>query len=301
MKRLRDLLGMAKDGGKRTLAVAAADEADTLEAVYHAVKEGLVKAVLVGDQDKIWRIAKERGIDLKDMDVVDAKDPVIASQVAVKTVRSCEADLLMKGLVKTADLFKAVLDKEIGLRTGSLLSHVFLVEVPRKEKWYALSDAAIVISPTLQEKVQIVENAIKLMHLLGIMEPKVAILSAVETVNPAMPATVDAAAITLMASRGQIKGAIVDGPLALDVAISRRCAEIKGVKSPVAGDADVLIVPGVEAGNLMGKALIHAGGGDVAGIVMGALKPIVLTSRSETIEGKLLSIALGVYLSGRMS
>lgn len=301
MKKLRELVNMAKDSGVKTLALTSAEERSALEAVYLAVKEGIIRALLIGDKERIWSIIKDRGFDVRGMEIIDEKDPVVAAQRAVKIVRDCQADLLMKGLVKTADLFKAVLDKDIGLRTGRLLSHVFLVEIPRKRRWYALSDAAIVISPTLPEKVQIIENAVTLMHLLGVNEPKVAVLSAIETVNPAIPSTLDAAALTLMASRGQIKGAIVDGPLALDVAISKRCAQVKGVKSPVAGDADLLIVPNVEAGNLMGKALLHAGGGAVAGVVMGARKPIVLTSRAEGPEGKYLSIALGVFLAGRMS
>ncbi|MCS7232946.1 MAG: bifunctional enoyl-CoA hydratase/phosphate acetyltransferase [Synergistetes bacterium] len=301
MEDLSELLNMARDVGKRRIAIVAAEDEDVVESAYLSVREGIASVVLLGNQDKIWSISKERNFNLEGMEILGTSDSISAAQMAVKMVRSGEVDLLMKGLIKTADLLKVVLDKEIGLRTGKLLSHIFLVEVPRKRRWYALTDAAIVVSPGIPEKVQIIENAIDLMHYLGIKEPKVALLAAIETVNPAMPTTVEAAAITLMGLRGQIKGAIIDGPLALDVAIDERCAKIKGVRSPVAGNADVLIVPNVEAGNMMGKALIQAGGGRAAGVVMGALKPIVMTSRAQNVESRLLSIALGVFLVGRMN
>lgn len=301
MFELTELLTMARGGGKRRLAIAAAEDEDALEAASLSVREDIADVILLGDEDRIWKIAKEMKLDLNKCEVIKVPDPISAAQVAVKMVRNGEADFLMKGLVKTADLLKAVLDKDNGLRTGRLLSHVFLVEVPRKGRWYAITDAAIVVSPGISEKVQIIENAIELMHRLGIKEPKVALLAAIEVVNPAMPTTLEAAAITMMNLRGQIKGAIIDGPLALDVAIDERCAKIKGVKSPVAGNADVLVVPNVEAGNMLGKALIQAGGGRAAGVVMGALKPIVMTSRAQSAESKLLSIALGAFLAGRVS
>lgn len=301
MFELTELLTMARGGGKRRLAIAAAEDEDALEAASLSVREDIADVILLGDEDRIWKIAKEMKLDLNKCELINVPDPISAAQVAVKMVRNGEADFLMKGLVKTADLLKAVLDKDNGLRTGRLLSHVFLVEVPRKGRWYAITDAAIVVSPGISEKVQIIENAIELMHRLGIKEPKVALLAAIEVVNPAMPTTLEAAAITMMNLRGQIKGAIIDGPLALDVAIDERCAKIKGVKSPVAGNADVLVVPNVEAGNMLGKALIQAGGGRAAGVVMGALKPIVMTSRAQSAESKLLSIALGAFLAGRVS
>jgi phosphate butyryltransferase len=301
LKKLRELLDMAKEGEKRTIAVAAAEDADVLEAVYLAKKEKIVDAVLVGSKKKIESLAESLQIDLKRLEIIDAPDPVSSAQTAVKMVRDGACDLLMKGLVKTAELLKIVLDKEMGFRTGRLLSHVFLVEVPRRRRWYAITDGGIVIAPSIAEKLQILENAIQLMHLLGIREPRVAVLAAVETVNYSMPATVDAAMLTVMAARKQIKGAIVDGPLALDVAICAKAAKVKGVKSPVAGKADVLLVPDIEAGNLLGKALVYGCGGTAAGVVMGARKPIVLTSRADSAETKLLSIALGAVLSGRMS
>lgn len=300
MKRLRELLDLAKKGKRRSIAVAAAEDADVLEAVFLAKKEGIANPVLIGQVKKIEKTAQSLGIDLTGFEIIDATDTLSAAQLAVKMVRDGTCDLLMKGLVKTAELLKIVLDKEMGFRTGRLLSHVFLVELPRRRRWYAMTDGGIVIAPSISEKLQILENALELMHLLGIKEPKVAVLAAVETVNPSMPATMDAALLTVMAARKQIKGAIVDGPLALDVAISNKAAKVKGVKSPVAGKADILLVPDIEAGNLLGKALVYGCGGVAAGVVMGARKPIVLTSRADSAETKLLSIALGAVLAGRM-
>ncbi len=300
MKRLRELLDLAKEGKRRSIAVAAAEDADVLEAVFLAKKEGIANPVLIGQVKKIEKTAQSLGINLADFEIIDATDTVSAAQLAVKMVRDGTCDLLMKGLVRTAELLRIVLDKEMGFRTGRLLSHVFLVELPRRRRWYAMTDGGIVIAPSISEKLQILENALELMHLLGIKEPKVAVLAAVETVSPSMPATMDAALLTVMAARKQIKGAIVDGPLALDVAISTKAAKVKGVKSPVAGKADILLVPDIEAGNLLGKALVYGCGGVAAGVVMGARKPIVLTSRADSAETKLLSIALGAVLAGRM-
>ncbi len=300
MKRLRELLDLAKEGKRRSIAVAAAEDVDVLEAVFLAKKEGIANPVLIGQVKKIEKTAQSLGINLADFEIIDATDTVSAAQLAVKMVRDGTCDLLMKGLVRTAELLRIVLDKEMGFRTGRLLSHVFLVELPRRRRWYAMTDGGIVIAPSISEKLQILENALELMHLLGIKEPKVAVLAAVETVSPSMPATMDAALLTVMAARKQIKGAIVDGPLALDVAISTKAAKVKGVKSPVAGKADILLVPDIEAGNLLGKALVYGCGGVAAGVVMGARKPIVLTSRADSAETKLLSIALGAVLAGRM-
>ncbi len=300
MKRLRELLDLAKEGKRRSIAVAAAEDADVLEAVFLAKKEGIANPVLIGQVKKIEKTAQSLGINLADFEIIDATDTVSAAQLAVKMVRDGTCDLLMKGLVRTAELLRIVLDKEMGFRTGRLLSHVFLVDLPRRRRWYAITDGGIVIAPSISEKLQILENALELMHLLGIKEPKVAVLAAVETVSPSMPATMDAALLTVMAARKQIKGAIVDGPLALDVAISTKAAKVKGVKSPVAGKADILLVPDIEAGNLLGKALVYGCGGVAAGVVMGARKPIVLTSRADSAETKLLSIALGAVLAGRM-
>ena len=294
MQRLDFLLEESKKGRPMTLALACPYGDDALAAVARAQRDGIVKAVLIGDEEKIRRLAEQEGHDLSDISVVDEPDDDRAVEKSVKMVSSKEADLLMKGLVKTSSLLKAVLDKEWGLRTGSLLSHLFLFEVPILDgRVVGVSDGGMNTYPDLSAKVKIIENAAACYHKIGVPQPKIAALAAVETVNPDMPATLDAAALAKMNERGQIKGCLVDGPLALDNAISEESARIKGLSSPVAGKADMLLVPDIEAGNFVGKVLLYMTGGRGAGVVLGAKKPIVLTSRFDTMETKLLSIALG--------
>ncbi|NLB83781.1 MAG: bifunctional enoyl-CoA hydratase/phosphate acetyltransferase [Synergistaceae bacterium] len=294
MQRLDFLLEESKKGRPMTLALACPYGDDALAAVTRAQREGIIKAVLIGDEEKIRRLADQEGHDLSDISVVDEPDDDRAVEKSVKMVSSKEADLLMKGLVKTSSLLKAVLDKEWGLRTGSLLSHLFLFEVPVLDgRVVGVSDGGMNTYPDLSAKVKIIENAAACYHKIGVPQPKIAALAAVETVNPDMPATLDAAALAKMNERGQIKGCLVDGPLALDNAISGESARIKGLNSPVAGKADMLLVPDIEAGNFVGKVLLYMTGGRGAGVVLGAKKPIVLTSRFDTMETKLLSIALG--------
>ncbi len=294
MQRLDFLLEESKKGRPMTLALACPYGDDALAAVTRAQREGIIKAVLIGDEEKIRRLAEQEGHDLSDISVVDEPDDDRAVEKSVKMVSSKEADLLMKGLVKTSSLLKAVLNKEWGLRTGSLLSHLFLFEVPVLDgRVVGVSDGGMNTYPDLSAKVKIIENAAACYHKIGVPQPKIAALAAVETVNPDMPATLDAAALAKMNERGQIKGCLVDGPLALDNAISGESARIKGLSSPVAGKADMLLVPDIEAGNLVGKVLLYMTGGRGAGVVLGAKKPIVLTSRFDTMETKLLSIALG--------
>ena len=294
MQRLDFLLEESKKGRPMTLALACPYGDDALAAVARAQREGIVKAVLIGDEEKIRRLAEQEGHDLSDISVVDEPDDDRAVEKSVKMVSSKEADLLMKGLVKTSSLLKAVLDKEWGLRTGSLLSHLFLFEVPILDgRVVGVSDGGMNTYPDLSAKVKIIENAAACYHKIGVPQPKIAALAAVETVNPDMPATLDAAALAKMNERGQIKGCLVDGPLALDNAISEESARIKGLSSPVAGKADMLLVPDIEAGNFVGKVLLYMTGGRGAGVVLGAKKPIVLTSRFDSMETKLLSIALG--------
>ncbi len=294
MQRLDFLLEESKKGRPMTLALACPYGDDALAAVARAQLEGIVKAVLIGDEGKIRRLAEQEGHDLSGISVVDEPDDDRAVEKSVKMVSSKEADLLMKGLVKTSSLLKAVLDKEWGLRTGSLLSHLFLFEVPILDgRVVGVSDGGMNTYPDLSAKVKIIENAAACYHKIGVPQPKIAALAAVETVNPDMPATLDAAALAKMNERGQIKGCLVDGPLALDNAISEESARIKGLSSPVAGKADMLLVPDIEAGNFVGKVLLYMTGGRGAGVVLGAKKPIVLTSRFDTMETKLLSIALG--------
>lgn len=294
MQRLDFLLEESKKGRPMTLALACPYGDDALAAVTRAQREGIIKAVLIGDEEKIRRLADQEGHDLSTITVVDEPDDDRAVEKSVKMVSSKEADLLMKGLVKTSSLLKAVLNKEWGLRTGSLLSHLFLFEVPVLDgRVVGVSDGGMNTYPDLSAKVKIIENAAACYHKIGVPQPKIAALAAVETVNPDMPATLDAAALAKMNERGQIKGCLVDGPLALDNAISGESARIKGLSSPVAGKADMLLVPDIEAGNLVGKVLLYMTGGRGAGVVLGAKKPIVLTSRFDTMETKLLSIALG--------
>jgi phosphate butyryltransferase len=228
---------------------------------------------------------------------VEEPDEARAAELAVRAVSSGEADLLMKGNVKTATLLKAVLNKEWGLRSGSLLSHVFLFEIPKVGKVFCMTDGGMSMYPDLTAKKGIIENAVECYHKLGVECPRVAALAAVEVVNQDMPCTIDAAVLTQMNRRGQIKGCIVDGPLALDNAVSEESARHKGIVSDVAGKADILLVPDIEAGNLMGKVMIYMSGGRGAGVIVGARKPIVLTSRFDNVETKLLSIAFGAVLA----
>ena len=294
MQRLDFLLEESKKGRPMTLALACPYGDDALAAVSRAQREGIIKAVLLGDEEKIRRLAGQEGHDLSGISVVNEPDDDRAVEKSVKMVSSKEADLLMKGLVKTSSLLKAVLNKEWGLRTGSLLSHLFLFEVPVLDgRVVGVSDGGMNTYPDLSAKVKIIENAAACYHKIGVPQPKIAALAAVETVNPDMPATLEAAALAKMNERGQIKGCLVDGPLALDNAISGESARIKGLSSPVAGSADMLLVPDIEAGNFVGKVLLYMTGGRGAGVVLGAKKPIVLTSRFDTMETKLLSIALG--------
>lgn len=293
MKDFDAMMEMAKSGRKMRLSVAAAEDDEVLIAVDEGRKLGIIEATLVGDKSKIEQIAKAASIDLNCYEIVDVKSKLEAVRTAVSLVSGGKADFLMKGQVPTADLLRAVLDKEIGLRGGGLLSHVMVYSVPTYHKLLFLTDGGMVTNPDLAQKVQIVNNAVKVTKALGINSPRVAPLCAVEVVNPDMQATLDAAALTKMCERGQIKDCIIDGPLALDNAISKEAAKHKGINSPVAGEADILLVPNIEAGNLLGKSLTYFAMAKLAGVIMGAKCPIVLVSRADTHESKLYSIALG--------
>ena len=298
MQGIRFLLDESKKGRPMTLSVACPYGDDALGAVTRAQREGIIKAVLVGNEEKIRALAEREGHDLSGISVVEEKDDEKATERSVRMVSSGEADLLMKGLVKTSSLLKAVLDKEWGLRTGSLLSHLFLFEVPALGgRVVGVSDGGMNTYPDLNGKVKIIENAVGCYHKIGVPQPKIAALAAVEVVNPDMPATLDAAALAKMSDRGQIKGCLVDGPFALDNAVSVEAARTKGLTSPVAGNADMLLVPDIECGNLVGKVLLYMTGGKGAGVILGARKPIVLTSRFDSMETKLLSIALGALVA----
>jgi phosphate butyryltransferase len=298
MKSVREIIEAAKAAGKKRVAVAAAHEESALEAVFDAAKHGLVDPILIGDLDKIRQIAADLGAELTGYRLIDEKDFAKAAAQAVALVRAGEADMLMKGVLDTSILLKAALNKEAGLNAGRLTSHVAVMEVPTYHKLLIVTDAAINIAPDLPGKLDIIANAVQVAKAIGVAEPKVALLAAVEKVNwDKMPCTADAAVITQMNRRGQVKGCLIDGPLALDNAISAESAKIKKIVSDVAGDADVLVAPDIEAGNILYKCLLDLGQAKGAGIVVGASKPIVLTSRADSAETKLASIALAALAS----
>ncbi|MHB9146073.1 MAG: phosphate butyryltransferase [Symbiobacteriia bacterium] len=297
---MRDFASMVRAAqavGPRTLAVAAAADADVLEAVKEAQQQGLCSSVLIGGEADIRRIAGEIHMDLTPHRVVNEPNPLAAARKAVELVRQGEAQLLMKGFLQTSDLLRAVLDKESGLRTGRALSHVMVIENPGYDRLFILTDVAFNVAPDLPRKVELINNAVGVCKRLGIENPKTAVLAAVETVNADMPATVEAALLAKMADRGQIKGTVVDGPLALDNAISEEAAHHKGITSPVAGQADILLVPDIEAGNMLYKGMVYFGQARAAGVVVGASAPVVLLSRADRPESKLLSIALALLLT----
>jgi phosphate butyryltransferase len=292
------LVEQVKSSKNRMISVAVAQDLDVLQALEKAHKSDLADAILVGDQQKIEKLAKENKIKLSSFEIENIIDENEAVKKSATLIREGKADVLMKGLCSTATLMKHVLDKENDLRQGGLLSHLAIFEIASYHKLILMSDAALNIAPTLEEKIGITENAIAAAHRLGIAKPKVAMITAVEKINPGkMPATTDAAIISKMADRGQIKGALVDGPLALDNAFSRKSCEVKGIVSEVGGDADIAIVPEIETGNVFYKLMSYLAGAKSAGILIGAKVPIVLTSRSDSDETKFLSIAAAARIS----
>ncbi len=299
LRHFAKMLERAKEGKRQRLSVAAPTDDDVLEGVKLAVEEGIVESILVGDADQIRSTAEKVGFNLEGVRLIDERDPTKACRTATKLVRDGEADLLMKGMVTTADLMRAVLDDTIGLRTGRILSHVSVFDIPNFDRLIFVTDGGINIAPNLSQKKEITQNAIDLARSLGVERPKVAALAAIETVNPSMPSTLEAACLAKMADRKQIKGGIVDGPLALDNAINLNAAREKGIESPVAGQADILLVPDIETGNLVGKSLVYFAGATLGGLVVGAAVPIVLTSRADLPISKLVSIALAVLASKR--
>ena len=298
MKTIADIIEAAKAGGSRRIAVAAAQEHSALAAAADAYRHGLALPILVGDRAAMVAIADELSIDLSPFEIVEEADPAKAAAKAVDLVRSGKADMLMKGLVDTSVLLKAAFNKESGINAGRLSSHVAVFETLHYHKLLIVTDAAINIAPDIPAKLDIIANAVQAAKALGVKRPKVALLAAVEKVNyEKMPCTAEAAIISQMSRRGQVKGCIVDGPLALDNAISAESARIKKIESEVAGDADILVAPDIEAGNILYKSLIDLGGAKGAGIVMGAAKPIILTSRADSAETKLASIAFASLVS----
>jgi phosphotransacetylase len=274
-------------------AVAHPCEETALAGAIEAAELGLIVPILVGPKTKVAEIAKRTKIDLAGYEMIDVAHSHDAAIRAVQLVREGQAELLMKGSLHSDELLAAVVSRE-GLRTERRISHVFIMDVPTYHKVLVVTDAAINIAPNLMDKVDICQNAIDLAIALGVETPKVAILAAVETVNPSMPATIDAAALCKMADRGQITGGLLDGPLAFDNAISVEAAKIKGIRSSVAGDPDILLVPNLEAGNMLAKQLTFLANADSAGLVVGARVPVILTSRADSVRSRIASCAVAV-------
>ncbi len=296
----KKLIDHVKDWERIPTAVCHPCSKEALEGPIDAAKTNLIDPILVGPEAKIRSLAESLNLDISPYRLVNALHSHDAAERAVALCRSGEAEALMKGSLHTAELMSAVVPSATGLRTERRVSHVFAMDVPTYPRPLFITDAAINIYPTLEDKVDILKNAIQLAHALNIPQPKVAILSAVETVNPKILATIEAAALCKMADRGQIEGAVIDGPLAFDTAISKEAALIKGIHSPVAGEADILLVPDLEAGNMLAKQLAYLGRADSAGIVLGARVPIILTSRADSAEGRLASCAVAVAFAHRL-
>ncbi|HXK22360.1 MAG TPA: phosphate acetyltransferase, partial [Myxococcota bacterium] len=290
------LIEAAKTVKPVTVAVAHPCDESSLSGAVDAAKLGLIKPILVGPKAKIEAVAKQFKLDISGYELVDAPHSHAAAAKAVELVAQGKAEALMKGSLHTDELMAEVVKKDTGLRTARRISHCFVMDVPSHPNALIISDAAVNIAPTLEDKVDIVQNAIDLARALRFPEVRVAILSAMETVNPKVPSTVEAAALCKMADRGQITGGILDGPLALDNAISPEAAEIKKIVSPVAGRANVLIVPDLEAGNMLAKSLSFLAGADCAGVVLGAKVPVILTSRADSVIARLASCAVAVLV-----
>ena len=297
LTKLSDLNELAKKSGIKRIAVAVAHDEHSLEAICAVRKTGMVEPILIGNEKKILEIAGRLKLDIGGMSIIHEESDAASVKNAVKLVREKKADILMKGNVPTAVFLRGVLDKETGLRKGDVLSHFALFEVPTYHKLIGLTDAAMIPAPDFKTKIAIINNAVEFMNKLGYAKPKVAILAAVEMVNESMPATMDAALLSKMNQRGQIKNCIIDGPLAYDNAMSLESAKHKGIVSDVAGDADLLIAPDIEAGNILYKAYGFSANAMLAAVVLGAAAPIVLTSRSDTEESKQASIVMAAAIS----
>ena len=295
------LLNRCKTLPPTSTAVAHPCDASSLKGAIEAAELGVIAPILVGPREKIAAAAKESGVDISNREIVDAPHSHASAEAAVRLVREGKADLLMKGSLHTDELMGAVVARDTGLRTERRISHCFVMDVPTLEQAIIITDAAVNIFPTLEDKVHIIQNAIDLAHALGIAKPKVAILSAMETVNPKVQSTVEAGALCKMADRGQITGGVLDGPLALDNAINLTAAKIKKIESPVAGQADILVVPDLEAGNMLAKSLSFLADADSAGIVLGARVPIILTSRADSVMSRLASCAVAALVANYRS
>lgn len=292
IKKLDDLLLIK--GNMMKLAVVACQDEDVLEAVVESSNMGITEPILIGDKEETYKIAERIGLDVSNFKFIEEKDLTLAAEIGVRMVSNGEADFIMKGLVDTAILMKSVLNKEWGLRTDSLLSHVMVYDVKTYHKLIYLTDGGMNLSPSLDEKISIVKNAALVVKAMGNETVKVAALAAKEKVNPKMQATVDADKLQELSMKGEFgNDVILEGPLALDLALSKEAAEVKKFESKIAGDTDILLVPNIEMGNGIGKAITYLAEGKSAGIIMGAKAPVVLVSRADDKDSKLYSIALG--------
>lgn len=297
LRKLEDLKAIVANGPVRKLVLATAQDQHSLSAVIRAAQDGIIEPILIGDKESIQNIASANNWDISGFRIIHEAETEVSVEMAVKMVSNKQADVLMKGKVGTSSLLKCVLNKEWGLRTGNLLSHFALFEVDTYHKVIGVTDVAMNIAPNLKDKIAIVNNAVSCLHKLGIPNPKVAVLGAVEMVNENMSATLDAALLSKMNQRDQIRGCIIDGPLAFDNAVSLESAQHKGIRSEVAGDTDLLLMPDIEVGNVLYKSLVFFAKAKVASVILGAMAPIVLTSRSDSEQAKYDSILLAAAAS----
>lgn len=282
---------------KKRIVLCCAHDEHSLDAVYEAYKEGVVEPVFVGKEDEIKAICAEHGFDFGDVTIYNEEDDVEAAKKAVELIREGKGDFLMKGRMQTADLLRQVVNKETGLQVGKIMSHVGLFKVPNYHKLVVLTDGGMLLAPDLEQKKKIIENAVEVLHALGYEDPKVAVMCGAEVLNKKAQESVDAAALKEMNQNGEITGCTVEGPISYDIALSKEIADFKKFESPVAGEADAMIMPSMATGNMVGKSWTVSGDGMMAGIIVGAKVPVVLTSRGSTAEEKFYSIALAAAAS----
>ena len=297
--RFDDMISAARQVGPVPIAVAAAHDAQVLRAIHQAQQDGMVKATLVGDWPAIEAYATQVDVDLTGVSILHEVDPRRAAEQVVELARNGRAKAVVKGQVKTSELLSVALSRHVGIRGHGFLSHVGIFELPGMERLIYLSDSGVVVYPDVYQKLEIIKNVIRVAHLFGVAEPKVAILAASETVHPKIQASIDALALSRMAEQGWVEGAVVDGPLGLELAISPRAAELEESDSPIAGMADVLIVPNVEAGNIVAKGFQYFAHARMAGLVVGAKVPIIISSRADSAETRYLSLAMAVILASQ--
>lgn len=300
IKNFDEILQQVKSNGRaKRIAVAGAEDEHSLEAVFRAAAEGMVTPILIGNKNEIVNILNKQNVSVPMENIYDVPTAEAAAQKAVELINEDKADFLMKGKLETAQMLRPVVNKETGIGTGRLMSHFTMFEAPYYHKLFLVVDGGMVTYPDINQKKEIIENTVDILHRLGYESPKVGVLTAIEKVNPKMPETVEADELYKMGQNGEIGGCTIAGPISLDLALDKEAAEIKGYSSPVAGDADVLIVPNIHVGNGIGKAITIIARGKMAGFVVGARVPIIVTSRSSTSEEKYLSIALACAVKGK--